>query len=239
MKEVVVEANTRDSVGKNKSRRLRRQGMIPGILYGADQPSVALSVDPKMLLQILHSESGANTLFQLGLQGEAQRSHVMIKEYQVDPLGGHLLHADFVRIKMDEVVEVEVPVHFTGESVGVKLDGGILDHVTRAVAVSCLPGNIPEQITIDVSALKIGDSLRVSDLPRTDRYTILSDPEQTIVVISAPIKEEEAAAPAVDAATVAPTEPEVIKKGKAPAEAGDSAAAEEGGKKDSKKDSKK
>jgi len=234
MKEVVVEASTRDLLGKNSSRRLRRQGMIPGVLYGAGQPPISLAVDPKMLLQILRSESGANTLFQLGVQGEAQRSHVMIKEYQVDPLGGSLLHADFVRIQMDEAVEVEVPVHFTGEAAGVKLDGGILDHVTREVSISCLPGNIPEHISIDVTALKIGDSLRVSDLPRTDRYTILSDPEQTIVGISAPIKEEEAA-PAAEVATVAPTEPEVIKKGKAPAEGGEGAAPEEGGRKDSKK----
>lgn len=235
MKDLVVAVKTRAQLGKNTSRRLRREGLIPGIVYGTRTEPVPVIVDTKRILQIIHSESGANTIFQLDLPGGDARRHVMIKEYQVDPVQGRLMHADFVRIQMDEVIEVEVPVQVTGEAAGVKLDGGILEHVTRAVRVSCLPGNIPEHITIDVTPLKIGDALRVSDLPRSDTYRVLSEPDQTLVVVSPPAKEE--AAPAAEAAVAPPTEPEVIKKGKAVAEAEEAAPAgeEEARKKEAKK----
>jgi large subunit ribosomal protein L25 len=215
MKDLVVEVKSREHLGKNPSRRLRREGLIPGIVYGARSEPVAVTVDPGRILEIIHSESGANTIFRLDLPGQEARHHVMIKEYQVDPVKGRLMHADFVRIQMDEVIEVGVPVQVVGEAAGVKLDGGILEHVTREVRVSCLPGNIPEHITIDVSPLKIGDALRVTDLPKTDTYRVLTDPDQTLVVVSPPAKEE---VPAVEAAVAQPTEPEVIKKGKAVAE---------------------
>lgn len=224
MKDVVVDVTPRESRGKNASRRLRRQGSIPGIVYGARRDPVAVTVDPRKILEIIHSESGVNTIFRLSLAGKEARDHVMIKEYQVDPVKGQLIHADFARIQMDEVIEVEVPIQVTGEAAGVKLDGGILDHVTREVRVSCLPGDIPEHIAIDVTALKIGDALRVSDIPRSDRYRILTEPEQTLVVVSPPAKEE-VVAPVAEAAPAAPAEPEVIKKGKAVAE-GEEAAQE-------------
>ncbi|MEK7282177.1 MAG: 50S ribosomal protein L25, partial [Acidobacteriota bacterium] len=148
---------------------------------------------------------------------------------------GNLIHADFVRIQMDEVIEVDVPVQVTGEAAGVKLDGGILEHVTRQVRVSCLPGDIPEHITIEVTALKIGDALRVSDLPRSDRYRILTETDQTLVVVSPPAKEE-TVAPAAEAAPAAPVEPEVIKKGKVAEEgAGEAEDAEPSKKKEAKK----
>jgi large subunit ribosomal protein L25 len=136
---------------------------------------------------------------------------------------------------MDEVIEVDVPVQVTGEAAGVKLDGGILDHVTRQVRVSCLPADIPEHVKIDVTPLKIGDALRVSDLPKSDRYRILSDPDQTLVVVSPPAKEE-VVAPAAEAAPAAPAEPEVIKKGKAAEEVpGEAAEADDAKKKEAKK----
>jgi large subunit ribosomal protein L25 len=226
MKELVVEVTSRETLGKNPARRLRHAGLIPAIVYGAKRDPVPVAVDPRKLLEIIHSDSGANTIFQVNLGGVERRPHVMIKEYQVDPVKGKLLHADLVRIQMDEVIEVEVPVQVSGEPAGVKLDGGILEHVTREVRVSCLPGDIPEHVTIDVSPLKIGDHLRVSDLPRNDRYRILTDPEQILVVVSPPAKEE---APVVvaEAAPAAPAEPEVIKKGKAAAEGVEAAAVEE------------
>jgi large subunit ribosomal protein L25 len=235
MKEIVVEVKSRDVFGKNPSRRLRHQGLIPAIVYGAKKDPVPVVVDPKKILEIIRSESGVNTIFQLNLADREARRHVMIKEYQVDPVRGNLIHADFVRIQMDEVIEVEVPVQVTGEAAGVKLDGGILDHVTRLVRVSCLPGDIPEHISIDVTPLKIGDALRVSDLPGSDKYRILSDADVTLVVVSPPAKEE-VAAPAAEAAPAAPTEPEVIKKGKvAEEEAGEAAEADESKKKEAKK----
>lgn len=227
MKEQVVAVKDRESVGRNHSRRLRRAGLIPAVVYGAGKESVAVAVSPGDLLQIIHSESGVNTIFQVELPGTERRPHVMIKEYQVDPVKGRLLHADLVRIQMDEVIEVEVPIQVAGEAAGVKLDGGILEHVTREIRVSCLPGNIPEHITIDVTPLKIGDNQRVSDLPKSDRYRILTDPEQILVVVSPPAKEEVAAA-TPEVAAAAPTEPEVIKKGKAASEPAEGEV-EEGG----------
>jgi len=236
MKELVVEVKSRGDLGKNASRRLRSAGQIPAIVYGARKEPVPIVVDPKKILEIIRSESGVNTIFQLGLAEKEARRHVMIKEYQVDPVKGNLLHADFVRIQMDEVIEVDVPVHVTGEAAGVKLDGGILEHVTRQVRVSCLPGDIPEHITIEVTPLKIGDALRVSDLPKSDRYRILTETDQTLVVVSPPAKEE-TAVPAAEAAPAAPAEPEVIKKGKAVEEeaAGEAEDAEASKKKEAKK----
>ena len=235
MKELVVEVKSRGDLGKNASRRLRSQGQIPAVVYGARKEPVPIVVDPKKILEIIHSESGVNTIFQLGMAEKEARRHVMIKEYQVDPVKGNLIHADFVRIQMDEVIEVDVPVQVTGEAAGVKLDGGILEHVTRQVRVSCLPGDIPEHITIEVTALKIGDALRVSDLPRSDRYRILTETDQTLVVVSPPAKEE-TVAPAAEAAPAAPVEPEVIKKGKVAEEgAGEAEDAEPSKKKEAKK----
>ncbi len=235
MKELVVEVKSRGDLGKNASRRLRSEGRIPAIVYGARKEPVPIVVDPKNILEILRSESGVNTIFQLSLAEKEARRHVMIKEYQVDPVKGNLIHADFVRIQMDEVIEVEVPLQVTGEAAGVKLDGGILEHVTRQVRVSCLPGDIPEHITIEVTPLKIGDALRVSDLPKSDRYRILTETDQTLVVVSPPAKEE-TAVPAAEAAPAAPAEPEVIKKGKAvEEEAGEAEDAEASKKKEAKK----
>src|ERR1051325_8373230 len=127
MKDIVVDVKSRDVLGKNPARRLRHAGLIPAIVYGAKKDPVPVIVDPKKILEIIHSESGVNTIFQLGLAGTESKRHVMIKEYQVDPVRGHLIHADFVRIQMDEVIEVDVPILATGEAAGVKLDGGILD----------------------------------------------------------------------------------------------------------------
>jgi large subunit ribosomal protein L25 len=178
-----------------------------------------------------------NTIFQLNLAGTDQRRHVMIREYQVDPIEGHLMHADFVRIQMDEAIEVEVPVRLAGEAAGVKLDGGILEAVTRAVRVTCLPSNIPESLQIDVSAMKIGDNLKVADLAKSDLYTIISDAGLILAVCAPPAKEEAAPAAAVTEAVAAPAEPEVIKKGKAVAE-GEEAAGDEKEKDKEKKDRK-
>ncbi|HZN04648.1 MAG TPA: 50S ribosomal protein L25 [Candidatus Polarisedimenticolia bacterium] len=230
MKELVVDVTRREVLGKNASRRLRRSGSIPAVLYGGGKEPVILQVDPVRIEQILRSESGVNTIFQLNLAGTDQRRHVMIREYQVDPLEGELLHADFLRIAMDAVIEVEVPIRLHGESAGVKLDGGILEPVTRTVRVSCLPGDIPEHLDLDVSAMKINDHLSVADLPKSDKFTLLSDPGLIVVVVAPPAKEEAAATPSVEAAAPAPSEPEVIKKGKQVAE-GEEGKADEADKK--------
>jgi len=218
MKDMVVDVAQREASGKNSSRRLRRSGRIPAILYGAGRDPVALSVDPDRIREIIRSESGVNTIFQLNLAGTDQRRHVMIKDFQVDPVEGQLLHADFLRIQMDAVIEVEVPVVLRGEAQGVKLDEGILEQVTRQVRVSCLPGDIPEHLDIEVTSLKIGDHLSVAHLPRSERYRIISDPALIVAVCSPPAKEEAPTVAATEVAAVAPVEPEVIKKGKAVSE---------------------
>ncbi|HUD73223.1 MAG TPA: 50S ribosomal protein L25 [Dongiaceae bacterium] len=225
MKDMVVDVQRREAAGKNVARRLRRAGSIPAVLYGTGKDPVSLTVDPRRLVDILRSHSGQNTIFQLNLAGTDQKRHVMIREYQVDPVGGQLIHADFVRIEMDHAIEVEVPVILAGEAAGVKLDGGILETVTRQVRISSLPSNIPDGLSIDISGMKIGDHLSVADLPKSDKYTILSDPHVILAVCAPPAKEEPAPGAVVEAAA-APAEPEVIKKGKqleegAEAEAGD------------------
>jgi large subunit ribosomal protein L25 len=217
MRDVVVEVSRRDYPGKNASRRLRRSGQIPGIVYGSDKEPVPVTVDPIMITNIIRSESGVNTIFRLNLSGSDKSRHVMIKDYQVDPVEGHLLHADFLRIQMDVVIEVDVPVRLVGEAVGVKVDGGILENVIREVSVSCLPADIPEHIEINITELGIGDQVSVSELGKSDRYHVLNDPSQTLVVCLPPAKEE-VAAPVEEEVSEAPAEPEVIKKGKAEGE---------------------
>jgi len=226
MNERVVDVTRRETSGKNVSRRLRRSGQIPAILYGAGRDPVPLIVDPERIREIIRSESGVNTIFQLNLAGTDQKRHVMIKDYQVDPVEGGLIHADFLRIQMDAVMEVDVPVVLKGESQGVKLDGGILEQVTRQVRVSCLPGDIPDHLDIEVTSLKIGDHLSVGDLPKSDRYRILSDAALIVAVCSPPAKEEVAAPAVAEAVAAAPAEPEVIKKGKAVTEGEEAEGAE-------------
>ncbi|HKQ98796.1 MAG TPA: 50S ribosomal protein L25 [Candidatus Polarisedimenticolia bacterium] len=230
MNEMVVDVERREAAGKNVARRLRRAGRIPAVLYGTGKDPVSLTVDPRRLVDVLRSHAGQNTIFQLNLAGTDQRRHVMIREYQVDPVGGQLIHADFVRIEMDTAIEVEVPVVLKGEAAGVKLDGGILEIVIRQVRISCLPSNIPDGLPVDISEMKIGDHRSVSDLVKSDKVTILSDPNGILVVCQPPAKEEPAPGTVVEA-VAAPAEPEVIKKGK---QVDEEAAAEGGDKKEKK-----
>lgn len=222
----VVEAQARaaSSRGKNEARRVRAAGRIPGVLYGAKKDTVAVTLDPKQITRILHSESGHNTIFDL--QVGAEKAKVMIVDWQYDPMYGKLLHIDLKRIAMDEKIRVQVPIHLTGEAEGVKQQGGILDQVLREVEVECLPGDIPSHIDADVSHLVFGTVLRVSDLPHAGRLKFLTDETQAVAHITS-VKEEVAPTPeaVAEAAAAAPTEPEVIKKGKQETE--EESAAEE------------
>ncbi len=214
MKDLIINVEPRTEFGKNPSRRLRRAGMIPGIVYGSNKPPVPISVDPKQVVRVLRSESGANTIFMLNLVGKDQRRHAMIKDFQADPVTNRIQHADFIRIQMDEVIQVNVPIQTVGEAPGVKLDGGILDIPLREIRIESLPSEIPDHIKVDISSLKIGDTIRVADLKVGGKIKVLTEPNQTVAVVTPPAKEEE-----VVAAPVAEiTEPEVIKKGKAAAE---------------------
>ncbi len=208
-------AERRDEFGRNESGRLRRQGRIPAVLYGgADGGAQSIAVDPKELSRLLHSESGVNTLISLRLEG-ADDAKVLVKEYQLHPVSHKLLHADFYRVSMDRALRVTVPVHLTGEAKGVKVQGGHVDFVHRDLVIECLPGEIPEHITVDVTELMINEGVRVRDLDAGGKWKAVSEPEMLIVHVVAPRLEAEPAAADAAAAPAAPAEPEVIKKGKA------------------------
>jgi large subunit ribosomal protein L25 len=218
-----LEAKKRDGRGKNEARRLRAAGRIPAVVYGARKEGqtpegVPVAVDPKEVLRILHSESGANTLINLKLDGGESR--VMVRDYQLDPITHKLLHADFYALAMDKAITVSVPIVVKGEPVGVKQQGGLLDFVTREIQVQCLPTDIPEHIDVDVSELALHQSVRVKDLAESPKWKAMTDGETMLVHVVMP-KAEEAATTAAAAegaaaapAAGAPAEPEVIKKGK-------------------------
>jgi len=206
----VIEAQARIPGGKNVNRRIRKSGQIPAVIYGPGKPSIVVSVNPNDVKEILYSESGRNTIFTIKV--DASENNAMVKDYQLDPVKGNLIHAYFLEISMDRLLELTVNIELTGESEGVKLDGGIMDFVTRSIEVECLPSDIPESIKVDVSHLKINDYIRVKNIQTDAKVKILSDPEIVIVTIVPPIKEE---APTEAAAAVETAEPEVIKKGKA------------------------
>ncbi len=209
----ILEAQPRTVGDKNDARRVRRGGKIPGIVYGAGKESRPVSLDPRQVSRILHSQSGYNTIFDLTLDGE--RTKAMIVDWQYEPIKGSLLHIDLKRIAMHEKLHVKVPIVLKGEAAGVKQQGGILEQISREVEVECLPDDIPTAIEADVSELVFGKVLRITDLKRSDKVKFLSDPNQPVAhVIS--VKEEAAPTPEAVAAEVgaAPAEPEVIKKGK-------------------------
>jgi large subunit ribosomal protein L25 len=215
MASATLEATTRETRGKNEARRLRAAGRIPAVLYGGADGALALSVDPKGLSRILHSGSGLNTIIGLDVAGKGV-TQVLVKEFLLDPIKHSMLHADFYRVQMDKAITVTVVISLKGEAKGVKLQGGIVDFPHREVEVECLPGDIPENLTIDVSDLMIGQGVRLKDLASGAKWTPVSDPETLIVhVIAAKVEE----APAETAAATA--EPEVVKKGKGDEEKAD------------------
>ena len=234
-----IEAQVRseESRGKNEARRLRVSGKIPAVVYGAKKDTVAVSVDPKDISRILHSETGHNTIFDLKLGNENTKA--MIVDWQYEPIKGKLMHIDMKRIAMDQKLRVKVPIQLAGVPEGVKTQGGILEQVLREVEIECLPTNIPKSIDADVTALVFGEVLRVSDLPHSEDMKFLTDENQTVAHITA-VKEEVAPTPeaVAEAATATPAEPEVIKKGKQETEEGAEAAAPEKAEKSEKKEKK-
>jgi large subunit ribosomal protein L25 len=210
--EVVAATPREGKFNKNAARRVRVKGRIPAVVYGANEPSVAVEVDPKQIIRILHSDSGHNSIFDLEI-GEA-KAKAMIVDWQYEPIKGSLLHIDLKRIALDKPIRVEVPIQLVGIAIGVKTQGGILDQVLREVEIECLPGDIPGHIDVDVSALEFGHVLRVSDLPHTGTIKFLTDENSTVAHVVS-IKEEVVATPdATAVAAATPAEPEVVKKGK-------------------------
>jgi large subunit ribosomal protein L25 len=216
---VEAQPRTPESRGKNEARRVRVTGQIPAVVYGAKKDSVAITVSPKQITKILHSDTGHNTIFDLQLNGGKEK--VMIVDWQYEPIKGHLLHIDMKRIDMKQAIRVSVPIELVGESAGVKQQGGIMDQVLREVEIECLPTDIPGHIDVDVSQLVFGEVIRVKDLAHGGKLKFITDEDQAVAHITT-VKEEVVATPEAVAAdaTAAPAEPEVIKKGKQETEEG-------------------
>jgi len=212
MAEVTLEVSRREKSGKEIAKKLRAAGKVPAVVYGGHKEPVAIEVDRKAVSELVQKgEHGVRSIFLLKMAGTDQQRHAMIKDIQIDPISRRMTHIDFVRVVMDEVVRVTVPVHVVGTAAGVK-EGGILDWQVRDLHVECLPNAIPDKIDVDVTALGIHEYQRVSDLKLPEGVKVLEDPERVVVgVTHARAEVVEAAAAPTEAA---PAEPEVIKKGK-------------------------
>jgi large subunit ribosomal protein L25 len=215
-KDITVAAEPRQTRGKNEARRLRASGSAPGVLYGVSDTAVPVAVNPKEIGRILHSKTGHNTIFNLEVKG-VENTPVMIVDWQSDPIKDTLLHVDLKRIDLSKSIIVKVPVITTGEPKGVKIQGGLHEVVTREIEIECLPDEIPEQFSVDVSELMIGQNVRAASVALGESIRLVSSPEMVISHVVA-MKAEEAPAAAAEgtegAPAAAPVEPEVIKKGK-------------------------
>ena len=215
--EFKIKANKREIFGKNAARRLRREGMIPAVIYGARDVTVSLDLKKQEIFNILRAETGENTIFQISFDSEMKDA--MIKEIQRDPVTDEILHADFIQIIMDKTVRISVPVLPVGEAVGVKTEGGFVDLMTREVELECLPKDIPENIEVDISDLHLHQSLKVEDIAPIEGVEILSAPDAILVLVEAPSKEEEIEVVEEEEEIISEgEEPEVIKKEKAEGE---------------------
>jgi large subunit ribosomal protein L25 len=230
----ILEAQKREPGSKNQAKRVRRDGKIPAVVYGAGKDSLPISVDPRVVTRILNSDTGHNTIFDLALNGE--KTKAMIVDWQYEPIKGRLLHIDLKRIALDKVLRVSVPIVLEGEAAGVKQEGGILEQMLREVEIECLPADIPSHIDVDVSHLTFGKVLRVSDLPHSEKLKFLTDANQPVAHVTS-VKEEVVATPEAVAAEAGatPAEPEVIKKGKQETEEEGAEAAPEKAEKKEKK----
>ena len=217
MSEIVLEVHERTATGKNANRRLRSGGEVPAVVYGAGLGTLPIQVAERKIFEILRSGSGSNTVFQLQLHGTDQKRHAMIRELQTDALTGEMIHLDFQRIDLDKKVQVEVPIELTGESEGVRLEGGLVDFVTREVEVECLPNAIPQHLEFDITALHIGQHVEASELELPEGVELLTEPERVIVSIAARQMAEEAEEEGEEEMLIEAEaeEPEVIQRGKA------------------------
>ena len=221
-KDITVVAAQRDTRGKNEARRLRVLGSAPAVVYGSaggeGHAAVAVSVSPKEIKKILHSKTGHNTIFNLAVTG-GETSPVMIVDWQNDPVKDNLLHVDLKRIDLAKRIRVKVPVHTVGDPKGVKIQGGLHEVITREIEIECLPDDIPEEYTVDVAELSVGENIRASDIVLGGSAKLLSPADSVISHVITIKAEAEPVAEAAEGAPAAAAEPEVIKKGKKEEEA--------------------
>jgi large subunit ribosomal protein L25 len=209
-KEITVRATKRDGRGKNDARRARREGLVPVSVYGGEGEPVSAVAPLRDLAAILRSESGHNSIFTIDVEGVGI-SEVMFHDRQIDPVRGRLVHADLKRLVKGQKIEVTVPVHLTGEPVGVREEQGVLEQLVREIEIRCDPRNIPDEFNLDVSHLGVHDLLHISDIPTDENIEILESPETVIATVGI-VREEPVEAPVAD--EEASAEPEVIGKGK-------------------------
>jgi large subunit ribosomal protein L25 len=230
-KDITVPAETREPRGKNEARRLRVRGLTPAVVYGSGGQALAVSVDPKQIVRILHSSTGHNTIFNVAVK-DGETAPVMLVDWQFDPVKENLLHVDLKRIDLTKRLRVSVPVLAHGDPKGVKQQGGLLELVTREVEIECLPDDIPEHFTVDVTELMMGQAKRAADVTLSGSMKLLSPADAVlahVVALRAEVVEEAAAPAEAEAAPAA--EPEVIKKGKKEEEGGETEEKEKGKKK--------
>ena len=211
---MTLEVSGRDGTGKSAVRKLRQQGKVPGVVYGGHRDPVAIIVDRKAITDLIQkSEHGVRSVFLLKMAGTDQQRHAMIKDIQIDPINRKMMHVDFIRVVMDEVVRVSVPVVITGSPIGVR-EGGLLDFQVRELHVECLPNAIPDKVEIDISELGIHHYFRISDLPLPEGVKVLDDPNRVVVGVTHQRAEVVPEVPVEGVEEVAPAEPEVISRGK-------------------------
>jgi len=234
MEKIILGANVRHELGKEANKKLRAQGNIPAVVYKKGKESTPLKVDKKELFRILHTSASENVIITLQIKDEEKDSKpikdktVIIKEIQHEPIKGDMVHIDFNEISLTEKITVNVPIETKGEPIGVKSDGGVLEHVVKELQIECLPTEIPQRIEVHVEVLKIGDSLRVKNLTIPSGIRVLNDPELTVLSVVPPHIEK----PAEEVAAEEVVEPEVIREKKPEAEeAGEEAGKPEEGKK--------
>lgn len=196
----------RTGYGKERAKKIRREGRIPAILYGGGVESLPISVNPKDVTKLLHAQAGGTVLLTLRFaDGEGESRTAIIRDLQFDPVTEDLIHADLQQIRMDQAITVSVPIQTVGEAAGVKEQNGVLSTQLREVEVACLPNMIPNRIVVDVAPLRIHDVITVKDLKIPEGVRILGDPDRAVVTVAPPMVEE-----VVAPAAAAPTEPEVL-----------------------------
>ena len=214
MSQEVLIVPKREKFGKAAIRDLKKQGMIPAVVYGLNEPPVAIAISPKAVARVIASESGMNSVMYLQREGTDIQRHVILKDIQRDPITSRLRHVDFMRVDMSLKVRVKVPVRLLGTAIGVKSEGGMLDFAHREIEVECLPSLIPAHIDVDVSNLQMNESIRFDQLSLIPNVTLVGDAHQVVCSIHGKAPEEEVAVEAAAAPTAAAAEPEVAKKGK-------------------------
>jgi large subunit ribosomal protein L25 len=213
MHEVTLIARSRQETGKQKAKKLRSSGQIPAVLYGHGKPALSLLIDSKELVPLFKLESRENVIINLEISDEKKKLKALLREVQTEPLQNSLLHLDLQEISLTEKIKVHIPIVITGESDGVKNEGGSLEHILHSVEVACLPTDIPEKIVLDISTLKLGQSLHISDI-KLEKAEIHGDPHQPVVSVLAPKAAAEPTPEEAAAAETAPKEPELVTKKK-------------------------